>query len=185
MPLYVHQAASTMWDDLGMDYEMAGQELNPTALSYFHHLLSPGPIPKRIPPGLRCPISQNQHAGWKLFQKTNPEDYVAALNFALEELPGPDAAGFLELMIANDGVDKIVETLESLWGKSTKRPPEGQPPFLMSSDNHPPSSPSTHFPLLLAFLPWQNIIPDKVYSNSRRQLIRLPMSKPRSSFPCG
>jgi hypothetical protein len=126
----IPDAADKMWVDLGMDCNMPWQQVS-SAWWYFSRLRWPGPVPKRIPPGLRCRVSQKQRTGWKLFQDTHPQERAAKLRYALQSLLGPDTAAFMELMLAEGQLHEVVEILESLWGKF-QLPPEGQSQFLIS-----------------------------------------------------
>ncbi|KAH9203680.1 hypothetical protein DL95DRAFT_501327 [Leptodontidium sp. 2 PMI_412] len=138
----VEQLGGGWWDNHrnmrnGLAYEMWGEfweheyvpwhQVNRVAVECFNRLRSPGPLPKRIPPELRCRASEKQRAGWELFQDTLPETRTTALKIAFRALPGPDVAAFLELMLVNNTVDMVIEVLKSFWGKSTKLPPVSYP----------------------------------------------------------
>ncbi|KAH9203321.1 hypothetical protein DL95DRAFT_472485 [Leptodontidium sp. 2 PMI_412] len=127
MPQSVHRAADEMWGVFWEHEHVPWRQVNGVAMECFSRLRFPEPLPKRIPPELRCRASMKQRAGWELFQNTLPEARTTALKIAFRALPGPGIAEFLEFMLVNDTIHRVIEVLESFWGKSTKLPPVGYP----------------------------------------------------------
>ena len=127
MPKSAHRAADEMWGEFWEHEHVPWHQVNRVAMECFNRLRSSEPLPKRIPPELRCRASEKQRAGWELFRDTLPETRTTALKIAFRALPGPDLAAFLELMLVNNTVDMVIEVLGSFWGKSTKLPPVGYP----------------------------------------------------------